>query len=179
MLCKHFFFSQLNFWTTLLSKSRPNFCRPHALSIHKIQQFYLTTADFWVKTLLIRTHQARNTMVYLTLLVIPHRLFLVQCCLISTCCSEWEIGWRLHGTNRLFFQQFPIEVINFGSLWYLVCISNCKMYSVNARSEVFLNCWASTIQSQSSIPLWHFVLPDLHLHVLFHLVRTESISSSK
>ena len=56
------FFSRLNFWTTLLSKIRPNFCRPHSMSIHKIQQFHLTTVDFWVKTLLFRTHQARNSM---------------------------------------------------------------------------------------------------------------------
>ena len=56
------FFSRLNFWTTLLSKIRPNFCRPHTMSIHKIQQFHLTTVDFWAKTLLLRTHQARNSM---------------------------------------------------------------------------------------------------------------------
>ena len=54
------FFSRLNFWTTLLSKIRPNFCRPHSMSIQKIQQFNLTSVDFWAKTLLFRTHQARN-----------------------------------------------------------------------------------------------------------------------
>ena len=31
------FYSRLNFWTTLLSKIRPNFCRHHSMSIHKIQ----------------------------------------------------------------------------------------------------------------------------------------------
>ena len=56
------FFSRLNFWTTLLSKIRPNFCRPHTMSIHKILQFHLTTVDFWVKTLHFRTHQARNSL---------------------------------------------------------------------------------------------------------------------
>ena len=56
------FFSRLNFWTTLLSKIRSKFCRPHTMSIHKIQQFHLTTVDFWAKTLLLRTHQARNSM---------------------------------------------------------------------------------------------------------------------
>ena len=55
-LLKH---SILNFWTT---KIRPNFCRPHTMSIHKIKQFHLTTVDFWAKTLLLRTHQARNSM---------------------------------------------------------------------------------------------------------------------
>ena len=55
------FFSRLNFWTTLLSKIRPYFCRPHTMSIHKIQQFHLTTVDFWAKTMLFRTHQARNS----------------------------------------------------------------------------------------------------------------------
>ena len=58
------FFSRLNFWTTLLSKIRPNFCRPHAMSMHKIQQFHLNTVDFWAKTLLFRTHQARNSMTH-------------------------------------------------------------------------------------------------------------------
>ena len=53
------FFSRLNFRTTLLSKIRPNFCRPHTMSIHKIQQFHLTTVE---KTLLFGTHQARNSM---------------------------------------------------------------------------------------------------------------------
>ena len=56
------FFSRLNFWTTLISKIRPNFCRPHTMSIYKIQQFHLTTVDFWAKTLLFKTHQARNSM---------------------------------------------------------------------------------------------------------------------
>ena len=56
------FFSRLNFWTTLLSKIRPNFCRPHTMSIHKIQQFHLNTVYFWAKALLFRTHQARNSM---------------------------------------------------------------------------------------------------------------------
>ena len=56
------FFSRLNFWTTSLSKIRPNFCKPNAMSIYKIQQFDLTTVDFWIKTLLFRTHQARNSM---------------------------------------------------------------------------------------------------------------------
>ena len=37
------------------------------MSIYKIQQFYLYTVDFCAKTLLFRTHQARNSMTYLTL----------------------------------------------------------------------------------------------------------------
>ena len=63
------FFSRLNFWTTLLSKIRPNFCRPHTMSIHKILQFHLTTVDFWAETWLLRTHQSRNSMTLLTLIV--------------------------------------------------------------------------------------------------------------
>ena len=37
------------------------------MSIYKIQQFHLNTVDFWAKTLLFRTHQARNSMTWLTL----------------------------------------------------------------------------------------------------------------
>ena len=33
---------------TLFSKIRPNFCRSHAMSIYKTQQFHLTTVDFVV-----------------------------------------------------------------------------------------------------------------------------------
>ena len=55
------FFSRLKF-LNLFTKIRPNFWRPHAMSIHKILQFHVTTVDFWVKTLLFRTHQARNSM---------------------------------------------------------------------------------------------------------------------
>ena len=37
------------------------------MSIHKRQQFHLTTVDFWPKTLLFRTKQVRNSMTQLTL----------------------------------------------------------------------------------------------------------------
>ena len=35
---------------------------PGTMSIIKIQQFHLNTVDFWAKTLLFMTHQARNSM---------------------------------------------------------------------------------------------------------------------
>ena len=38
------------------------FWGPGTMSIYKIQQFHLNTVDFWAKTLLFRTHQARNSM---------------------------------------------------------------------------------------------------------------------
>ena len=38
------------------------FWGPGAMSIYKIQQFHLNTVDFWAKTLLFRTHQARHSM---------------------------------------------------------------------------------------------------------------------
>ena len=44
------------------------FWRPGTMSIYKIQQFHLNTVDFWAKTLIFRTHQARNSMTQLTLM---------------------------------------------------------------------------------------------------------------
>ena len=38
------------------------FWGPGTMSIYKIQQFHLNTVDFWAKTLLFRTHQARDSM---------------------------------------------------------------------------------------------------------------------
>ena len=38
------------------------FWGPGTMSIYKIQQFHLNTVDFWAKTLLFMTHQARNSM---------------------------------------------------------------------------------------------------------------------
>ena len=38
--------ANFDFRGTLFSKIRPNFCRPHAMSIHKIEQFHLTAVDF-------------------------------------------------------------------------------------------------------------------------------------
>jgi hypothetical protein len=64
-----YFFLNLLFWLQfsgiLFSKIRPNFCRPHAMSIYKIQQFHLTTVDFWVKNLLFWTHQVGNLMTFM------------------------------------------------------------------------------------------------------------------
>ena len=56
------------------------FWGPGTMSIHKIQQFHLTALDFWAKTLLFRSNQARNYMKKLTLLnILVFVLFEKKC----------------------------------------------------------------------------------------------------
>ena len=43
------------------------FWGPDVMSIHKRQQFHLTTVDFWPKTLFFRTQQVKNSMIQLIL----------------------------------------------------------------------------------------------------------------
>jgi hypothetical protein len=57
-----------------------------AMSIYKIQQFHLNTVDFWAKTLLFSTHQARNSMTWLTLMYIN---YLKKSCSINLRLRIW------------------------------------------------------------------------------------------
>ena len=60
------YFANFKFWVnTLFSKIMPNFCRPHAMSIHKILQF--PWYHFIDKLKLMLYPRVRNSITHLTL----------------------------------------------------------------------------------------------------------------
>ena len=70
------------------------FWGPGIMSIHKRQQFHLTTVEFWPKTLFFRTQQVRNSMTQLTLILV--------------CISEI---WRLQVEKEYIYFMFHVILI--------------------------------------------------------------------
>ena len=96
------------------------------MSIHKIQQFHLTTVYFWPKTLFFRTQQVRNSMTQLTLIHI-HILLTCSVQLVITIliqhfyASQNLSDKRLIGNTYIFKGkgkcQFPKTSIKVQNFW--------------------------------------------------------------
>ena len=83
-----------------------------AMSIYKIQQFHLSTVDFWAKTLLFRTNQARNSMTYITDINIHSSMHIFQRhCTIMTQGQDYEVDQSCLGrfTNWPRKSQVPLN----------------------------------------------------------------------
>ena len=71
-------FAYIKFWDVLFSIMMPNFCRAHAMSIHKMQQFPWTPLIVFGKIKLILYPRVRNSTTHLTLVTsapTPHILY--------------------------------------------------------------------------------------------------------
>ena len=121
-------FASIKFWDILFSIMMPNFCRAHAMSIHKMQQFPWTPLIVFDKIKLILYPRVRNSTTHLTLVTsapTPHILYNILVNIKKDNMVEKSKQFSVQSVIRNFIKEKDMPFICYKCIILLISGTRC------------------------------------------------------